>query len=287
MKFEIPVIERLHRKFNPPPPLVVPFDVGYTDPFWKPPKAEEQAAAAVESEADAEPPNINPPERDLSAEVSELCAPILDYLSQFTVTEQPDSFEKGYINPLDESRPAPPEQSADAAGFESRKVCLLADFRAWGNSLSAFLEDHRAFAVRELKRQHAEAWTSAREQQSVVAGIVAEHDQFTQERRTLTVALNKARSLFHSHETVKPDLAALPSQSDLDAWQSEHSRLESEYEEAQQVVNQQLERGRRLAWRYEEANTTLAALLKTESDLRSRLGGEDSREVGFLRPPEL
>ncbi len=293
MKFEIPLIEQLHRRFNPPPPIQVPFDVGYSNPFWTPPKVEEQAvpeAAAVESEAvrDAAelPPEITPFERDLAAEARELCQPLTEYLLRFSVVEAEDWFEEAYKDPLS-TKPPQSELSPQAKEFEARKTALEADLRKWTDLLCQFLEDHRSWRTADLRAAHAEAWSAAREQQDVVEGIVAEHDQFTQERRTLTVALNKARSLFHSHETVKPDLAMLPSQSDLDAWKAEHLRLESEYEKAQQLVDSQLERGRRLAWKYEQENTKLAALLKAEANIRARLGGEDVVELGLSKPTEL
>jgi hypothetical protein len=288
MKFQPPpLIERLHRAVFPQPPVQVP-DYLYADPYTNPfAKPQLETPDDAETPAASEPPTIAPTPRDLGAEVSEILQPVSNYLAGFTIIDPPDDFDRGYKNPLDTSPPPQPFESSKVQEFEARKTELENSLRSWADLLRGFLEDHRAWATGELQAQHAEAWAKAREQTGTVEGILAEGSQSAEDTRRLKLALGNARSLWQSHKAAKPDMATLPSQGDIDAWESELRRLYQAYEAAQQAVDQQLERNRRLAWRYETENIKLVTLERTEADIRARLSGDDIREVGLMRPAEL
>jgi len=284
-------IERLHRANYPEPDL----DLDFVPPHWtsQAEHAEAVETSAPEATKDAAtdaanlPPLIEPCERDLRAEVTELCQPILDYLSAFVIIEVPDNFEDGYHKPMDTSKPPQPQPSPEAEEFKARKVDLAAQFGAWLESLVEFLTVHRAWTVAEFREQHAEAWRQAREQEAIVDGIVAEHDQSVSEMRKARAALGRANLLYRGHDTVKPNLDTLPSQADLDAWKAENSRLKMECDNADQTVNLELDRQHSLRLRHEQARIKLATLKKSESDLRAKISGQVIPVMGLEQEPEL
>ena len=281
--FHTSQIEQLHRTAYPPPPITVP-DYLYADPWSNPfavPGEADQPANLQAGETDAEAPNIEPAPRDFHAEVAELARPLTDYLTAFVVSEQPDDdFEAGYHNPLDTSKPPQPDPSPEAEGFEARKVDLAAQFRAWSESLAQFLREHCDWSIAQLREQHAAAWREARLQTAVVDGVMAEHSQTTSDLRNAKFSLSKARSAFQAHEAAKPDLDALPSQTDLDSWQAEGLRLKAAWEAADQTVSAVLNRLQDLSRRHERESNKLTALKKVEADLRARLGGREQKELG-------
>jgi hypothetical protein len=288
-------LERIHRSINPEPPVSIPmpvvdFEAGYHNPFAVPePASESTAEQATESaETDKQsPPVLSSPERDLAAEVSELVYPVGDYLGAFVVQEQPDNFEAGYLDPLSTSTPASPEQSPEVAGFETRKATLLASLQTWADSLHQFLEDHRNWRLAELRKQHAAAWRTARDQDDIVRGLAAQANQAVGEIRRLKAELSKVRLLAQSHEAAEPNLDALPSQNDLDAWGVEDARLKAAWAQVDQAVASALDRQRTQGRDCERESRKRVALRQTEAELRGKLTGEAITATGLEEPPEL
>lgn len=289
-------LQRIDAKAFPPDPIslpmpVVDFEAGYRNPFAVPelePASEtEQAAPEQTATAEAIPPVIEAPARDLASEVSELVSPVGDYLSEFTVSESPDNFEAGYHDPLSTDRPPQPEQSLEAAGFEARRAGLLAGLQTWADALCQFLEDHREWSVAEFRIQHAEAWKAARDQDAIVNGLAAQGNQSTAEIRKLKATLSNARFVAQSHEAAKPDLDQLPSQADLGKWRAEDARLKATWSTAEQAVASALDRERALARNFERESRKRAALRQREAGLRAKLSGQAVPVMGLEQEPEL
>jgi hypothetical protein len=285
----VPLTERVHRMMNPAPRVELPFDEGYRNPAWQPPKADEQQPAAVETSEEALPPVIPVPERDLGSEVSELLESTFKYLDQFAVVEKPDDFERGYQNPLDTSRPAPQPKSDTEIGFETRKTALLDSLHAWADSFTHFLSDHRSWRTETIRNEYQEAWAACKQQDAIVAGIVAEGQQAVAEMRNLKQAQAKARLLAEGHVEAEPDLNDLPSQADLDRWRAENVRLKAAWKVADEAVSAEISRQRSLRLRYEREVIKRRALRQVERSLRLKLGGEDVKDpgTGLVGAPEL
>jgi hypothetical protein len=271
-------------------PIVPSFDAGYSDPFWRPeqPAEGEAETESVAVEMEPVPPQIIPPERDLRAEVSELLKPLTDYLTGFVVAEKPDLVELAF------SRPLATTELTTAAGptlqekeFNSRKATLERELCEWSDRLTEFLTDHRSWSVATLRSQHATAWQQARDQKVVVDALAAEGLESNGKMRELNAAQSRARLAFQTHDVSPPDLDALPSQAQLDDWQTENERLRAVRDSADQAVAGEQERQRSLGRRFQTECAKLAALKRAEADLRARLSGEEIRDTGLLRPPEV
>lgn len=285
--------ERIYRQAFPPPPVrglvpTAPPDSLYADPYSAPlAKPQIEATPTPVVEADPQPPVIQVPPRDLAEEVGELVQPVGDYLAEFIVTEPVDDFARGYVNPLDTSKPALPEQSPEIAEFESRKAALLGELQVWADKLLAFIEAHRDWRVAELRQQHGAAWRAAREQDAVVDGLLAQSNQGTGELRNLKAALSKARFLSQSHEAAKPDLDRLPSQQAIDQWRDEDTRLKASWSVAEAAVNAALDGQRSLSRELERESRKQVALRQAEAGLRAKLSGEAVPLMGLESEPEL
>ena len=282
MNFEQPQIEKLLDRANPRPPLDV-FELGYVAPFSTDFAKPAEPASETKPETDAVPPVIEPPERDLAAEALELCAPVLDYLQEFVIVEPVNTFELGYTNPLatDFQKPA---VSTEQKNFERRKAALLADLKAWADSLRGFLENHRNWRLAALRNEHAEAWRAVRSQKALVDRLADEGSQALGRKRQLITARSQSRVAFETHDAAKPHPDSVPSQGDLDRWQGENSRLKAAFVLDNQAVEAEMDRQRDLARKLAAEGTKLATLRARERKLRGKLSG---REVNVMGLSEL
>lgn len=286
MNFEIAPLEKLHRASRPEPD----FNLGYSMPFWQPDsetKSAPEVAQTATTAASDEPPTITPLPRDLAAEVAELIGPVTDYLNGFEVSNRPDDFERGYVNPLDTSKPAPPEQSPEAVAFEARKNDLLVALRSWSASLTQFLSEHRTWAISKLRAEYGAAWQAARTQINVVSLLVEQIDAAKAELRHLEAQRSQARLALNAHAAAKPVLSRLPSAADLAAWENEHTRLKTAWESADRAADGGLETLRRLLREHDRERRKEAELRKVEADVRTRLSGLKMTVTGLVQPAEL
>jgi len=282
-------LQRIHAIAFPEQPFVpsVPaFDLGYVAPFSTDTAKQDEP---VELSAEPEPPLLQPPMRDLAEEVSQLVSPVGDYVAAFTITEPVDTFELAYSAPLSTAKPQSATNAEEEKKIKDRKAALLDGLQTWADSLCQFLEDHRAWHTTELQQQHAVAWQQAREQIAAVNLIRERHLSGVRRLFELRQELGKAKLAFDGHDGAKPDLAALPSQSDIDKWLQENEALRSALQRADEAVTACLDSQSGLRLRFERERAKLNALKKTEADLRARLSGEEmtDRETGLLRPPEI
>jgi hypothetical protein len=273
MNFHVPTIERLHRAANPSPPLVDPFELGYVNPLAIPQPAEQTSSATA-----ASPPQIQATPQNFDADLSEWVTQLIEYLD-FPITDPIEDFEKGYVNPLDQSRPEPLALSGEQEQLEERRAALLNELRLWSAKAREFLTDHRDWHTGKLQRQYAEAWHAARTQKAIVDGIAAEHEQSAANIRKLKAVLSQTKLLFLNH--TPPDRDALPSQADLDAWEAEHSVRRRNWEAADQAVTAEIDRQRQLALRHGREKLTYQRLKQTEHDLRIQIGGPETTVTGL------
>lgn len=287
MNYQTAPLEKLHRTRNPSSEL--PADP-WKNPFWLP-SQEQPTASASEGvkpiSSDDLPPVITPIPRDLGAEVAELVGPISDYLSAFTVTTQPDTFEDGYKNPLDTSKPASPEQSPEAVAFEARKNDLLVALRSWSASLTQFLSEVREWAIAELRAEHAAAWAAARTQINVVALLVEQIDAAKVELRHFEAERSQARLALNAQAAAQPRLSQLPSAADLATWETENERLQTAVDAAVRAADEGLEKLRRLLREHDGERRKEAELRKAEANVRTRLSGLKMTVTGLEQPAEV
>jgi len=205
------------------------------------------------------------------------------------VVEAPDNFDAGYQNPLSTEKLPQPEKSPEAVEYERRKRALLSELGTWSGSLVQFLTDHRSWRTSELQQQHGEAWRAARQQDAIVAGILAEGSQATANMRRLQEERSKAGLLVDASNESEPDFDSLTSQGDIEKWRAENVSLKAAWKVADEAVSAEISRQRQLRLRYEREVIKRRALRQVERSLRLKLGGEEVKDpgTGLVGAPEL
>lgn len=268
MNFQIAPLEKLNRLRLGE----LPADP-YRFPFWKPEDSEPASETTEQPESQSLPPIVQVSPRDIGDEVAELCAPISAYLDAFVIAEQTDSFDSGYSNPLSTAKPVQPQPSPEAAQFEARKADLVRDLGTWKNVLQKLLEDHRQWLTAQLQGEHADAWREAREQKTLVASVVAKANEGHENLRRLKFEVSKTRAAVNAHAAARPNLASLPTQTQIDIWEHNDTELRTNLQVAQEALDTAQDHQRDVLREHNREASVLTKLLQHEADLRRRLQG--------------
>ena len=81
---------------------------------------------------------------------------------------------------------------------------------------------------------------------------------------------------------MKPKLENLPSQNEIELWESKKSQLTAAVDEADKKYGSQTTHWQRIARKLRDEKEKWVALSRTESDLRAKLDGNNSGEFGLL-----
>jgi len=234
-----------------------------------------------------EPPTITPAARDTRAEVRGLLAAALEYLRQFSLVEAEDNFEAGYRDPFSTAKPQPPQASPEAAAFESQRQELLACLETFASTFADFLTAHHDWRIKELQEQYGQAWRECRTQRDLVESLTDQLTPASNHLNGLKLALAKASAMANGHDNLKPKPENLPSQNEIELWESKKSQLTAAVDEADKKVTIHATHCQRLARQLRDEKEKWVALSRTESDLRARLAGDNTRKLGFVKSMEL